>query len=136
ELVITVKPGWKKGTRVTFPSEGDEAAGMVPADVIFVVAEKNHARFVREGSNLVHTCTLSLADALTECVLQVPTLDGRKLSLACPEIVSPGYEKIIPGEGMPLSKQPHQRGNLVIRFKLVFPVFLPDDKQKQLRELL
>lgn len=86
EVTIEVRPGWKRGTKVTFLSEGDEAPGIVPADVIFVVAEAPHAHFVRDGTHLVHTARLSLADALADCVLEVPTLDGRVLSLPCPEV--------------------------------------------------
>ncbi|CAN0538574.1 unnamed protein product, partial [Laminaria digitata] len=55
----------------------------------------------------------------------VPTLDGRVLRLPCPEVVSPGYERRLGGEGMPISKKPGSRGDLLIRFKLVFPAFLP-----------
>lgn len=56
---------------------------------------------------------------------KVPTLDGRVLRLPCPEVVSPGYERRLGGEGMPVSKSPGSRGDLLIRFKLVFPAFLP-----------
>lgn len=55
----------------------------------------------------------------------MPSLDGRVLRLPCPEVVSPGYERRLEGEGMPISKSPGSRGDLLIRFKLVFPSFLP-----------
>lgn len=64
-----------------------------------------------------HACFLSFS--------KVPTLDGRVLRLPCPEVVSPGYERRLGGEGMPISKSPGSRGDLLIRFKLVFPAFLP-----------
>jgi len=86
ELSITVKPGWKKGTKITFPNEGDECVGTVPADVVFTITESPHAQFARDGSALIFTAKISLADALTDCVLEVPTLDGRVLSLPCPEV--------------------------------------------------
>ena len=135
-LTVSVKPGWKKGTKITFPCEGDEAPNTIPADVVFVIAESPHASLSREGGDLVFTARVSLADALTECAVVVPTLDGRSLSLPCPEVVSPGYEKTIEGEGMPHSKRAGVRGNLVIRFKIVFPTFLEEGKKKVLREVL
>jgi DnaJ homolog subfamily B member 4 len=52
------------------------------------------------------------------------------------QVVNPGYEKVIAKEGMPLSKQPGERGDLIIRFKLVFPQYLPDDKKLKMRHLL
>ncbi|GMI06373.1 hypothetical protein TrRE_jg3156 [Triparma retinervis] len=133
-LSVSVKPGWKKGTKITFPCEGDEGADIIPADVVFVIAESPHACLVRESGNLVFTAKISLSDALTECAIAVPALDGRKLSLPCPEVVSPGYEKVIVGEGMPLKKG--GRGDLVIRFKILFPNFLDEGKKKVLRETL
>lgn len=135
-LSLNVKPGWKKGTKVTFPNEGDEGHNIIPADLVFVIAEKPHAKLKREGTNLVYTCRISLADALTDCAIEVPTLDSRTLSIPCPEVVAPGYEKSIVGEGMPLSKTPNQRGDLVIRFHIVFPEYLSEDKKVTLRRLL
>jgi DnaJ-class molecular chaperone len=79
---------------------------------------------------------LSLADALTDCCVDVPTLDGRTLAIPCPEVISPGGEKVVPNEGMPLSKKPEQRGNLIIRFSVTFPEYLSEDKKLQLRKLL
>jgi len=135
-LVVNVKPGWKKGTKVTFPCEGDEAPGVIPADLVFVIAEKKHGRLSREGNNLVFLAKVSLADALTDCSVDVPTLDARSLSIPCPEVVAPGYEKTIEGEGMPISKKPGTRGDLIIRFHIVFPEYLSEDKKMTLRKLL
>ena len=135
-LEIPIRPGWKKGTTVTFPAEGDEAQGVVPADLAFTVVEKEHVRFTREGDNLVHVVRLPLADALCGSTLSVKTLDGRTLSIAVSEVVSPGYVKTVKGEGMPLSKEPGKRGDLVLRFNLIFPHFVSDSKKQQLRTLL
>jgi len=135
-LVITVKPGWKKGTKITFPSEGDEGPNIIPADLVFLLKEKPHAKLSRETNNLVFTARISLADALTDCSIDVPTLDGRVLSIPCPEVVAPGYEKAIEGEGMPLSKAPETRGNLLIRFHIVFPEYISEEKKATLRKTL
>jgi DnaJ-class molecular chaperone len=100
QLTINVRPGWKKGTRVTFPGEGDESKTATTPDVVFVIQEKADpaAGYQREGNDLMYTCKLSLADALSDCSLMVPTLDKRLLSFPCPEVVSPYYEKRIPGK--------------------------------------
>lgn len=135
-LVVNVKPGWKAGTKITFPNEGDEGINIIPADLVFVVKQKGHGKLIREGHDLVFSTKISLADALTDCSVEVPTLDGRVLSIPCPEVVCPGYEKAIPGEGMPVSKKPGTRGKLVIRFSIVFPEYLSEDRKIQLRKLL
>jgi DnaJ homolog subfamily B member 4 len=96
-LTVNVKQGWKKGTKITFPGEGDEEVDMVAADIIFVIQESNEKSYTREGNNLIYTHRISLSDALSDCSLQIPTLDSRIISVACPEVVSPFYEKIITG---------------------------------------
>lgn len=135
-LNIQVKPGWKRGTKITFPKEGDAAPGVNPADVVFVLVEKAHESFVREQNNLVYTAKLPLVEALTGCAVQVPTLDGRVLSIPCNEVISPGYQKVIPGEGMPYSREPGKRGNLILRFTIIFPDYISDQKKAELKKLL
>jgi DnaJ homolog subfamily B member 4 len=137
-IVINVKPGWKKGTKVTFPNEGDEVKGWLPQDVIFVISEKDESssEYSRDGNNLIYTYKLSLADALTDCSLQIPTFDSRILSIAAPEVISPEYEKRVVGEGMPLSKKPSEKGDLIIKFHILFPKYLNGAKRNKIRELL
>lgn len=135
-LEIVVKPGWKKGTAVTFEGEGDEAPGVVPADVCFIIGEKPHERFVREGSDLVYTAKLGLAEALCGTSLEIRTLDGRTLNIPVTEVVQPGATKRVKGEGMPISKAPGTKGDLVIKFEVRFPGYIPEGKKQQLRALL
>lgn len=86
-LEINVKPGWKPGTTITFPNEGDQGANKSPSDLAFVIGEKPHPRFSREGNNLVHRARITLAQALTDCTISVKTLDNRTLSIPCNEII-------------------------------------------------
>ena len=64
EKEIVVKPGWKNGTKITFENEGDEAPGVIPADIVFTLQTKPHDLFERDGDDLVHTCAVDLKDAL------------------------------------------------------------------------
>ena len=136
-LEIAVKPGWKAGTAVTFEREGDETPGGPPPDLVFVIAEQPHERFSREGNNLVYKARLPLADALCGATLSIATLDGRTLSVALTDVVAPGSTKTVKGEGMPISRTPTVRGDLIIRFDtIVFPRTLSEDKRRALRALL
>ncbi|KAI3745899.1 hypothetical protein L6452_08310 [Arctium lappa] len=80
-LTIKVKPGWKngkKGTKVTFEGMGNETPGVCAADITFVVDEKRHPVFKRNGDDLEVAIELPLVDALTGCTLTVPFLDGEQ----------------------------------------------------------
>eukprot|EP00967_Tisochrysis_lutea_P059599 scaffold75995_cov17-Tisochrysis_lutea.AAC.4 len=45
-------------------------------------------------------------------------------------------ERTIGGEGMPISKTPGKRGDLVVRFEVSFPRSLTDDQKSKLRAAL
>jgi DnaJ homolog subfamily B member 13 len=86
-LTITVKRGWKAGTRITFEQEGDQGPNNIPADIVFIVKDKPHTVFRRDGENLIFTSKISLALALVGTTIQVPTLDGRLLDIPITDIV-------------------------------------------------
>lgn len=135
-LEIDVKPGWKSGTKITFPNEGDEHPNKEPADVIFVVEEKEHPVFKRERDNLVVETTVSLKEALCGTHVMVRTLSGRNLKINIRDIIHQGYEKIVAGEGMPSQKNPEQKGDLIIRFSVSMPRFLNDQQKQELSNIL
>ena len=80
-LTIDVKPGWKAGTRITFPKEGDQTQHNVPADIVFVIKDKPHATFTRDGSDIRYNARISLRDALCGTIILVPTLSSRTIPL-------------------------------------------------------
>lgn len=135
-LSIHIKPGWKKGTKITFPEKGNHEAGAAPGDLIFVVDEKPHSVFKRDGNDLIINQKISLLDALTGKTLKVTTLDGRDLTVSVSDIVKPGYEMVIENEGMPISKEPGKNGDLRIKFDIKFPSRLSSDQKSDLRRVL
>ena len=135
-LTIKVKPGWTKGTKITFEGSGNEETGTYPADIIFVIVEKKHSLFRREGDDLEMTVEVPLVKALTGCTLSVPLLGGEKMSLKIDDIIEPGYEKVIAGQGMPKPKEHGNRGNLVVKFQVQFPTELTDDQRARAFSIL
>ena len=67
---------------------------MTPADVVFVIEEKAHARFRREGSDLLYTHRLPLVEALCGPSFSVTTLDGRTLPVTVQSSVGPSSVKV------------------------------------------
>lgn len=59
-LTINVKPGWKAGTKITFQREGDQDRNKIPADIVFIIRDKPHPHFKREGSDIRYTAKVSL----------------------------------------------------------------------------
>lgn len=136
-LKIDIKPGWKKGTKITFPEKGNQVVkGTKPADLIFVVEEKPHAIFKRDGNDLVVTQKILLVEALTGKSLNLTTLDGRELKIEVTNVVKPGYVFVIPNEGMPISKEPGKNGNLRIKFDVVFPSRLTTQQKHEFKRIM
>jgi DnaJ family protein B protein 4 len=131
-LTIDVKRGWKAGTKITFEGEGDEGVNMAPGDIQFVIAEKAHDTFVREGDNLVKTVDITLKQALCGVNVNVVTLDKRRLRIPVTEnTIHPGYIHRVRGEGMPISKTNGAKyGDLLIKFNVSFPQRLNDDQKE------
>lgn len=103
-LEIVVKPGWKSGTRVKFAGAGNETASS-SQDIVFVIEEKPHETFTREGDDLVLTVKVPLVDALSGPTLPatftrtVKTLDGRNIRYDLPyPSVKHGGPPLRPGQ--------------------------------------
>ncbi|GKU99732.1 hypothetical protein SLEP1_g12534 [Rubroshorea leprosula] len=135
-LTIEIKPGWKKGTKITFPDKGNEQPNQLPADLVFIIDEKPHDFYKRDGNDLVVNKRMSLADALGGTTVDLVTLDGRNLSLSVADIINPGYELVVPIEGMPIAKEAGNRGDLWIKFDVKFPRRLTPEQQAGLKRAL
>lgn len=164
-LSVDIKRGWKEGTKITFPREGDETPTNIPADVVFVVKDKPHPVFRREGSDIIYPAKISLRDvsvvettpppssklaparvsvgnclvssqALCGCTVNAPTLDGRTITVTSRDVVKPGMKKRIVGEGLPLSKCPERRGDMILDFSVKFPDKLGQNTRDALRQIL
>ncbi|KAL3123037.1 hypothetical protein niasHT_001237 [Heterodera trifolii] len=119
-LTINVKPGWKSGTRITFPKEGDVFPNRMPADITFVIKDKPHPKFRREGSDIRYKQVVPLRDALCGMSIKVPTLEGDIIPLNIKHVIKPGSTQRIHDRGIPNPKT-GKRGDLVVEFDVRFP---------------
>lgn len=135
-LTIAVKPGWKEGTRITFSKEGDQGPNNIAADIVFIVRQKHHPVFERQDNDLIYKAQISLEMALTGFSVEVETLDGRIINVPINETVHLTYRKVVPGEGMPLSHNPSQKGNLILTFDIHFPEKLSAESKHLIKQAL
>ena len=59
-LTIDIKPGWKQGTKITFPRAGDQSPTTIPADITVIIKDKDHPIFKRHGDDIMYTATITL----------------------------------------------------------------------------
>jgi DnaJ-class molecular chaperone len=94
---------------------------------------------------LIYNHTISLIEALKSDPVEVNSLDDRKLIITMDEIISPQTIKLIKGEGMPIYNKDdpiksllfrETRGDLYLKFVIVFPKFIDPEKKEEIISLL
>lgn len=133
---MNVKAGWRKGTKITLEGRGDEKPGYLPADIVLLIDEVRHPLYERDGDDLELVVEIPLVNALTGCSIPVPLLGGDKMTLSFDDIIFPGFEKVIRGQGMPKAREPERRGDLRIKFLVEFPVNLSAEQRAEAAGIL
>jgi DnaJ-class molecular chaperone len=134
-LDIIVEPGYTNGTKITFTSEGNQSPDIIPADIVFIITETPHESFKREGANLIYFANLTLKQALIGGSLNIKMLDGSTLNVPYDGPLEPGSQKRIENQGMP-DRKTKNRGDLFIRFGVVFPKTLTQNQKLILSNIL
>lgn len=136
--MIQIKPGWKEGTKITYPEEGDLKPSVQSADIEFTIVQKPHAIFARVGNDLEMVKKISLKEALIGCKIDVQSINGEIIHVDLKDaIIKTGFEHRILHMGMPCQKDPKDtKGDLIIRFNVIFPNILSDEQKQILKNLL
>lgn len=134
-IELPIKPGYKEGTKLRYEGHGDETPRS-SQDIVFVVKQKPHPHYKREGDHLIYTTTLTLEEALLGAKVSLPAFAGRPaLSFELKEPISSTYVHTIRGQGMPNSKL-KTTGDLKVQFNILMPQRLSDSQKSQIRSAL
>ncbi|PGH08586.1 hypothetical protein GX51_01105 [Blastomyces parvus] len=134
-LEFDVKPGLKAGSKIKYAGVGDQEEGGTQ-DLHFIITEKEHPTFKRDGDDLITTIDISLKEALTGWNRTVTTIDGKQLRVSGAGPTQPGFEEKFPSLGMPKSKFPGQRGDMIVKVQVKFPTTLTASQKSKLKEIL
>merc|ERR550525_2059769 len=77
-LEVFIEKGSPDGHKITFHGKADESPGCDAGDLVVIVKQQEHQRFLRKGADLYLEREVSLAEALTGFKAVVQHLDGRK----------------------------------------------------------
>lgn len=139
-LEVHIDKGMKNMHKMLFRDEGDQIPDSDKGNVIVVLCQTAHEFYQRSGNDLVITHQINLTEALCGFDLPIQHLDGRELVLKCPpgDVIRKDSVKAIKGEGMPIHKNPFEKGNLYVQFEITFPNdhFATAEQMKQLESLL
>jgi molecular chaperone DnaJ len=126
EEVLTVKipAGVEEGMVLRISGHGlpSPEAGGAPGDLYVVVRSAPDPRFERRGTDLWHTETISVPDAVLGTQLEVPTLEGRA-KVTVPAGTQPGEVLRLRGKGLP-EFGGRKRGDLYVALQVCVPKWL------------
>ncbi|XP_033490953.1 dnaJ homolog subfamily A member 4 [Epinephelus lanceolatus] len=139
-LEVHIDKGMRDGQKITFNGEGDQEPGLEPGDVIIVLDQQEHAVFQRKDDDLMMKMNIKLAEALCGFKKTIRTLDDRMLIINSHpgEVIKHNDIKCVRNEGMPVFRDPYEKGQLMIHFQVEFPekYWLPEHLMYQLERLL
>ncbi|XP_023179778.1 dnaJ homolog subfamily A member 4 [Drosophila hydei] len=122
-LEVHIEKGMRDGQKIVFTGEGDHEPESQPGDIIILLDEKEHSTFVHANTDLMMKMPLQLVEALCGFQRIIKTLDDRDLLVATQpgEVIRHEMTKCIAEEGMPIFKNPMEKGTLIIQFEVIFP---------------
>ena len=142
---VEIFKGYDSSTVITFKEKGNDSPGYVSSDLNVYIKELPHNVFKRINKNdLLYIHDITLVKALNSEPVCLYTLDGRRLAISIDEIIAQNTVKIVKGEGMPIYDKDLaktrgdkiQKGDLYIKFNIIFPEFIEESKKRRIIELL
>jgi DnaJ-class molecular chaperone len=137
QKVINIQspPGIEHGQQIRYEGMGDNSIPDVRAgDLIVNVLIRNHATFKREGTSLIVEKQVNVWDALLGTSIIIETLDQKTLNINIPAGTQPDTVMSCRGEGLPHMRT-RQRGNLLIKIKVVVPKELTISQKQMIEQI-
>jgi molecular chaperone DnaJ len=133
-LRLEIPAGVPPGGRLRVPGHGRRARrGRVSGDLLITVGIAAHPLFEPDFPHLRCEMPVSVFRALAGGIVEVPTLD-RPVTVPLPTDLADGTELRVTGHGM-LNGATGERGDLLVRLRLIRPRTLSDAQRELLAKL-
>lgn len=138
KLETKIPKGVRTGSRVRLKEQGGQGAGGGTAgDLILTIKVSQHQIYERDGDDLRMTVPVDLYTAILGGEIDVSSID-KIVKLTIPPETKNSRQLRLKGMGMPMLKEPQQRGDLYVKVDIQLPADLsPEEKQlfQQLRDI-
>ena len=132
---VDIPAGIAEGQRIRVAGRGHAGDAGGPAGDLYVhVQVKPHARFIRDGDDLITVLDVPAPVAALGAKLEVPTLDGSEDVHVRPG-TQPGESYELRGRGMPLLRRPGRRGDMRVIVNVIIPRQLSDEQKRLMKRL-
>ena len=133
KLKVKIPAGVDNGSRLRVSGEGEAGVKGGPhGDLYVYLYVKPHKYFERDGTTVLCEVPINIVQATLGDEIKVPTLDGQ-VTMKIPEGTQPGKVLRIRGKGIPSLRNKNNRGDQLVRIKVVVPTKLNDKQKDALR---
>jgi molecular chaperone DnaJ len=133
KINVTIPAGIDDGQTVSVRGQGNAGANGGPdGDLLVYIIVRPHARFDRDGANVILEQEIPYAQAVLGGDIEVPTLDG-KVKLSIPEGTQTGSVFRMRGKGIPYLRG-SGRGDQFVSVKVGVPKNLTASQKELLRQ--
>lgn len=132
-LTVKIPAGVDNGSRLRVAGEGEAGIrGGRPGDLYVYLYVKPHKFFGREGTSVTCEVPINIVQATLGAEIEVPTLYGQ-VKVKIPEGTQPNKILRLKGKGI-VSLRTGQKGDQMVRIKVVIPTGLSDTQKEALRK--
>ena len=132
-ITVRIPAGVSNGQKIKLKGKGAPSAqGGSPGDLIVTVTVPPHPVYKVEGNNLRLTLPVTIDEAALGGKIDVPTLDGAKVSLKVPAGTPSGRVLRVKGKGIATAKG---TGDLLVTVQIAVPQALNAKAKKAMEDL-
>ena len=132
-ITVRIPAGVTNGQKIKLKGKGSPSPhGGPPGDLIVTVTVPPHPVFKIDGNNLRLTVPVSIDEAALGARIDLPTLDGAKVTMKVPAGTTPGKTLRVKGKGISTTKG---TGDLLVTVQIAVPQNLSGSAKKAMEHL-
>ena len=134
-VTVKVPKGIETGKKLRLKGKGGQAPpGGIAGDLFLKVDVTKHAKYEREGKNLIYDRKIPFSDACLGAKVDVETLEGKKFKVNVPAGIQSGAKLRLKGYGLPGGPN-SERGDLFVKVGVDIPKELNDTQRETIAQL-
>ena len=135
KIEVKIPGGVESGMQVRLSGEGDAGSDGGGSGNLYVAVDvREHHFFRRDGTDIVYTLPVNIAEAALGADKSIPTIDGYEEELKLPQGTQPGAEFRIRNKGVP-HLHSNRRGDLRVMVDVRVPNSLNSHQRDLIEEL-
>ena len=135
KLRVTIPAGIDEGHQIRLSGEGEAGPRGGPGGNLYVAVHVTpHLQLRRDGTEVYHDLSLSIAQAALGTRVRIPTIEGEE-ELEIRPGTQPGTEIRMRGRGVPHLRRASARGDLHVMIRVAVPTKLSKRQRQLLEEL-